>query len=121
MLLSIDTGKLVDTLPHKRDFERWRKNISDADYDKVVDAINNRIDASEVNTAGWLPGHDWTGTVYEPLYFACKQNQAQAGMFFGLIVFKTLMERTDHTWGFGRFEKDGVPIQSMTYFLVNNP
>ena len=29
MLLSIDTGKLVETLPHKRDFERWRKNISD--------------------------------------------------------------------------------------------
>lgn len=121
MLYSIDTGKYVKFLPHKRDFDRWKSHISDADYQKVVDAINEKIDENDINTAGWLPGNDWTGTVYEPLYYACGRNQTQSGMFFGLIVFETLMLREDKVWSFGRFEKDGVPIRSMTYFVLDNP
>lgn len=116
MLLSADSGRNVTKLLHANDFDRWRKRISDADYDKVVDAINSQIDDNEINTAGWMPGHDRTGTVYEPLYEACGKSVYQAGLFFGLIVFKILMDRTDAVWGFGRFEKDGIPIRSMTYF-----
>ena len=66
-----------------------------------------------------MPGNDWAGTVYEPLYYACGRNETQSGLFFGLIVFKVLMERTDYVWGFGRFEKDGVAIRSMTYFITD--
>lgn len=121
MLFSIDTGKYVKNLPHRRDFDRWRSHISDYDYQRVVDAINERIDDSNINTAGWIPGSNWEGTVYQPLYYACGQNQDQSGKFFGLIVFETLMLREDKVWGFGRFEKDGVPIHSMTYFVLDNP
>ena len=42
-------------------------------------------------------------------------------MFFGLILFNYLMHRPDGVWGFGRFEKDGVPIESTTYFEIKNP
>lgn len=119
MLISIDTGAKVTKMPHQSDFNRWRKNISDDNYAKVEEAINELVDANDINTAGWMPGSDWTGTPYDPLYDACGKNPVQAGMFFGLIVFKILMEREDHVWGFGRFEKDGVPIRSMTYFITN--
>lgn len=121
MLYSVDSGQYVTRLPHQTDYDRWRKNISDDEYKAVEDAINARIDASEINTAGWIPGHDWTGTVYEPIYKACGKNVTQAGMFFGLIVFKLLMERQDKTWGFGRYEKEGRQIASMTYFELKNP
>lgn len=121
MLYSVDSGRYVTRLPHKTEFDRWMKRLSAADYQRIVDAINERIDASDINTAGWMPGHDWTGTVYEPLYDACGKNETQSGMFFGLIVFNTLMRRTDGVWGFGKFEKDGVPISSMTYFIFENP
>lgn len=121
MLYSVDSGRYVTRLPHKTEFDRWMKRLSAADYQRIVDAINERIDASDINTAGWMPGHDWTGTVYEPLYDACGKNETQSGMFFGLIVFNTLMRRTDGVWGFGKFEKDGVPISSMTYFIIENP
>lgn len=43
------------------------------------------------------------------------------GCFFGLILFNYLMHRPDGVWGFGRFEKDGVPIESTTYFEIKNP
>ena len=114
MLYSVDSGRYVTRLPHKTEFDRWMKRLSAADYQRIADVINERIDASDINTAGWMPGHDWTGTVYEPLYDACGKNETQSGMFFGLIVFNTLMRRTDGVWGFGKFEKDGVPISSMT-------
>ena len=93
--------------------------MSDADYERVVEAISEAIGDDEVSTAGWIPGHDWTDTPYEPLYYACGKDPEQAGRFFGLIVFKLLMDREDRVWSFGRYEKDGVPITSMTYFVVN--
>lgn len=93
MLYSVDTGKYVKTLPHKKDYDRWRRNLSDADYDKIIDELEKRIDSQEINTAGWIPGNDWTGTVYEPIYYACGQNKTQSGMFFGLILFNYLMNR----------------------------
>ncbi|MDD2981182.1 MAG: hypothetical protein PHN80_14605 [Hespellia sp.] len=91
MLYSIDSGKYVDKLPHKKDYDNWRVHISDADFSAVIDEINTQINKSDINTAGWIPGHDWTDTVYEPLYYACGRNTTQAGMFFGLIVFNLLM------------------------------
>jgi len=121
MLFSLDTGKYVTKVPHKKDFDRWMSRLAVEDLLKIEDALNEKIDQSDVNTAGWIPGHDWTGTVYQPIYEACNQNVTQAGMFFGLIVFNLLMNRSDHVWSFGRFEKDGKPISSMTYFILSNP
>lgn len=121
MLYSIDTGKYVTRVPHKADFDKWMKKLSSDDYQAIVDVLNEKIDESDINTAGWLPGHDWTGTVYEPIYKACGKDKVQSGMFFGLIVFDLLMNREDKTWGFGRFEKNGEQIASMTYFVLKNP
>lgn len=121
MLFSIDSDKYVKQVPHKAEFDRWMKRLSVEDYEKIEDALNEKIDQSDINTAGWLPGHDWSGTVFEPIYHACSKNVAQSGLFFGLIVFKLLMERKDRVWGFGRFEKDGKQIASMTYFVLDNP
>lgn len=121
MLYSIDSQKYVTRLPHQADFDKWMKNLSVADYRKIEDALNEKIDQKEINTAGWLPGHDWTGTVYEPIYDACGKNVTLSGMFFGLIVFDLLMNRQDKVWGFGRYEKNGKQIASMTYFELKNP
>ena len=121
MLYSIDTGKYVTCIPHKTDFNKWMKNLSEDDYNKIADVLNEKIDQNDVNTAGWLPGHDWTGTVYEPIYEACGRNVVKSGMFFGLIVFDLLMNREDKVWGVGRFEKDGKQIASITYFVLDNP
>lgn len=121
LLYSVDTGKYITTVPHRNDFDKWMEKLSAADYRKIEDTLNMKINKNEINTAGWLPGHDWTGTVFEPIYRACGQNVTQAGMFFGLIVFDLLMKREDKVWGFGRYEKDGKQIASMTYYVLNNP
>lgn len=58
MLYSIDSGKYVTQVPHKKDFDKWMKNLSAADYQSIADTLNEKIDESDINTAGWLPGHD---------------------------------------------------------------
>lgn len=121
MLYSVDSGSYVEKLPHKKDFERWMRNLGEEEYSKIVDALNEKIDKSDINTSSWIPGSDWTGTVYEPIYHACGDNKETSGMFFGLILFNLLMERDDAVWGFGRYEKDGVPIRGTTYFILANP
>lgn len=119
MLYSVNRGRMVTKLPHEREFTRWRANISKADYQAVCDTLNGMIDGDEVHTAGWMPGHDWTGTVFEPLYHACGDNTTAAGLFFGLIVYDLMMRR-EEIWGFGRYMNGDVPIQSMTYFRLRN-
>ena len=119
-LYSVDSGSYVTNVPHKKDYDRWMKNLSSADLQKIEDELNQRFDQKSVNTAGWIPGPEWEDTVYYPIYRACNKNVTQAGMFFGLIVWETLRNRSD-VWGFGKYEIDGVQIGRMTYFLINTP
>ncbi len=120
MLFSFETGKQVTSIPHKADYERWMSHLDDGDYQLIVDALNqyidNKVAVGEPVTAGWIPGSNWTDTVYQPIWIACGRNDIQAGFFFGLIVFETMMNRPE-PWFFGKFSKDGRDIGSMTYFM----
>ena len=45
-------------------------------YQAIIDELNRRIDENpEVHTAGWIPGHNWKGTVFYPIYLACKKDK----------------------------------------------
>jgi len=79
------------------------------------------VEGDEIHTSSWMPGSNWSGTVFDPIYrIACQQDESAAGMCFGLMLWEVLMQRED-VWGFGRYEKDGVPIEGMTYFRIHNP
>ncbi|MDD3137755.1 MAG: hypothetical protein PHX08_02135 [Lachnospiraceae bacterium] len=121
MLYSVDTGKYVGKLPHKTDFNRWMKKLPISAYQRIIDELNTKIDASDINTSSWIPGANWNGTVYEPIFHACDDNKDASGLFFGLILFYLLMTRQDVVWGFGKYEKDGKPIRGITYFVISNP
>ena len=120
MLYSVETGKYVDKLPHKKEFDIWMKKLPQADYEDIVDALNAKIALSDINTSSWIPGDEWD-SVYKPLAVACGNNREASGLFFGLILFDLLMRRDDAVWGFGRYEKNGVPIKGTTYFILHNP
>jgi hypothetical protein len=119
MLYSIDDMAIpITRIPHAKEYRAWRDRLSVQQLQAVKDEINRRFDMGDVETAGWIPGSDWTGTVWQPIYdVACQGSSGAAGLCFGLLVWETVMEREDH-WSFGRFEKDGVPIRSLTYFRI---
>lgn len=64
-----------------------------------------------------MPGSNWMGTDFEPIYHACSRNERQAALFFGLIVYKVFLGRYDY-WACGRFELGDKAIKSLTYFKV---
>lgn len=121
MLYAIDSDTVIKAIPHIRDFERWRKGLTGAEYQAISDELYSRINGTEVQTSSWIPGADWRGTVFQPIYErACHQDEGAAARFFGLIVWDTFL-RHPEWWSFGRYEKDGTPIEGMTYFKIDAP
>ena len=70
MLIDIGKDKVIDTVPFPSEFDALCKRLSEAEFDAMVTRVNELIDeaGSEIATAGWLPGSDWTGTPFEPIY-----------------------------------------------------
>ncbi|MGE5654450.1 MAG: hypothetical protein ACM3ZQ_09375 [Bacillota bacterium] len=121
MLFSVDSLHCITSLPHEAEYRTYRSRLSAPELTAITDELNRLIDGDEVHTSSWIPGSEWEGTVWQPIYDkACLCNQTAAGMFFGLILFKLMMDRSEW-WGFGRYEKNGVPIEGITYFRLTNP
>lgn len=121
MLIDIDTGKVIERMPYRTDFDALRGRLSEAEFDAMVTRINELIDqeGAEIATAGWLPGSDWTGTPFEPIYTkAARGDFDRSAMFFGQLVWYTVMTRPER-WASGRYQLDGKEIGSRTYFRLN--
>ncbi|MBI3747607.1 MAG: hypothetical protein HY262_01970 [Chloroflexi bacterium] len=121
MLIDIETGMAIEQVPFRREFDVLRSRLSSADFGAMVARINELIDASgaEIATAGWLPGSDWTGTPFEPIYaIAARQDYQRSAMFFGQLVWYVVMARPE-PWGSGRYQVDGRDIGSRTYFRLS--
>jgi hypothetical protein len=112
------TRRVVTEIPYKSDYNRFLSRLTPEETGRILDTLNEMIDGDEIHTAGWMPGSDWTGTAFEPLYTkAARRDQNLAAQAFGLFVWRAFMERPE-VWTSGRFEKDGEPIGSRTYFRV---
>ena len=121
MLIDIESDEPIDRIPHRAEFDALRRRLSDAEFEAMVARINDLIDESggEIATAGWLPGSDWTGTPFDPIYSkAARGDYERSAMFFGQLVWYAVMNRPER-WGSGRYEVDGEAIGSRTYFRLN--
>jgi hypothetical protein len=107
--------KPMTGIPHRDEYDMWMRNLSPVDHAAVVAAVNAHIDPLDWFVSSFVPGKDWTNTVYEPLYHACHQNMVYAGLFFGLIVWQAVIGRDDE-WFFKPAERDFEDILGTTYF-----
>lgn len=118
MLIDIDTGHTITNVPFKNTYKLFEDRLNSQEQQHIVTQLNQMIDDDEIHTAGWMPGADWSGTPFDPIYTkAARCNHGLAGKIFGLIVWKVVMDRPEK-WGSGHYEKDGIPIQSRTYFRL---
>jgi hypothetical protein len=121
MLIDIETDKRIERIPYRSEFDALRRRLPEAEFDAMVARINELIDeaGSEIATAGWLPGSDWTGTPFAPIYTnAARGDFARSAMFFGQLVWYAVMGRPER-WGSGRYQVNGTDIGSRTYFRLN--
>jgi hypothetical protein len=122
MLIDVETDRPIDRIPYRAEFDALRRRLSDVEFDQMVDRINELIDEAggEIATAGWLPGSDWTGTPFEPIYTrAARGDFERSAKFFGQLVWYAVMKRPER-WASGRYELDGKEISSRTYFRLKS-
>lgn len=94
MFVQIDgNGDLKDiiTIPDHANFDRWRVGLSDAEYDAIRNEIDHRVSDKKVNVSGFIPGADWSGTPFWPIYeSACNRD------FDGTEVLRSALGSTQH-------------------------
>lgn len=122
MLWFIDGANLtpVTKIPYRETWDVLVSRLSRAEITAVEDEVNRRIDASgDIVMTGWSAGSDWTDCPFEIVYdVAARQDFELAGKMLGLFYWAVVMQREDD-WSSGRYEKDGVPISSRTYFKIS--
>jgi hypothetical protein len=119
MLLDFDHGgRAVTNVPFGSQFNQWKHRLTPTGIADIKSAIHRMLDSGEVHTTSWMPGSNWGGTPFDPIYWnATKQSVTQAAQCFGLFVWECVLER-DERWGSGHYEKDGYPIKGRTYFRL---
>lgn len=119
MLYSMDSMSYVKQVPHKEMHNFLLRNMKHEDLEAIKRELNSKIDSNQVHTSSWIPGSDWSNTPYIKIYEACDEDEEISAKMFGLILWIVMMERED-IWSFGRYEKNGIPIEGITYFRLEN-
>lgn len=122
-LYSVPDMKEITRVPHDHDNRPIINRIPAHELESIIEEINCRVDnvvdsPEELITAGWIPGHDWAGSVWEPIYIASNRDVARAGMVFGALVFEVIMNRPE-AWSLGKYQVNGRDIGSTTYFRIS--
>jgi hypothetical protein len=120
MLWDVDNKCRIDGTPHHETWKVIVKRLQpDGRLQLIKELLNTMIDSGEIHTTSWMPGADWRDTPFQAIYeIAARGSEELAGKMFGLICWHVFQERSEK-WAFGRYDKDGVPIGGMTYFIVD--
>ncbi len=128
-------------LPYEDDFNETWLRIPAADRQAMESEINRRLEelivspspsygsitntsikGGKVNPETGEAG-DWRGTPFQSLYRACNENAVRAGMLYGNLWKKMIIERAE-MWIRIRpdptFRNRGINLAGKTYFLGNN-
>ena len=131
----------VTALNYQRDFNRTWFSMTLPERTKIEAEINRRLDllvtcpdpdwgsitntsieGGRTNPNTGIRG-DWTGTVFQPIYYACGCDEELAGMFYGSIWKKVIIDRPERWIGIRsnfNFPQRGITLQGKTYFLDNS-
>jgi hypothetical protein len=116
MLVDMMTGRRIAAVPYADEYRLFMSRLSQDDIRSIKAALNAKIEGTEIQTAGWMPGNNWEGTPFQAIYEkAARRDYNASARCFGLMVWEVFMERPER-WTSGRFEKNGEPIGSRTYF-----
>ena len=109
-------------------YETWLAILGPGEYDKVVRAMNNRVDRMDVVRAQYVvsKGPDEWYEEYNPVYYAMNENHELSGKFIGLILWDVMLGRPEN-WGFHKVDKTIVTedsliedIEVMEYFRIDD-
>lgn len=124
-LFSLDDAEKKNVpATRSRDYATWIGQLrtfnpnAEGTIRAALNEVFNRAAAKgETVYSSAIPGKDWTGTVYDPIY-QCLQDENQSRLFFGLLVWDVAVHRDDN-WYFKPKDKDEAEAGTY-YFLKRN-
>jgi hypothetical protein len=135
-----EDGSAFDVLelPHKKGFDRVWLSMTPSQRAEIESEINARLDGliaspdpswgtitntsiegGKTNPNTGIRG-DWSGTAFHPIFVACGFNEDVAGMFYGNVWKKVIIERDERWVGIRSdptFPRRGITLEGKTYFL----
>jgi hypothetical protein len=102
----------VSKIPFEDKYRAWKDALGPqyvdaimAEFDRLIeDRLDSKDANNQIHTAGWIPGSDWDGTVWAPIYeVATREDPVQAALCFGLFCYAAFMRRPEK-WIVGKFE-----------------
>ncbi|WP_353068617.1 hypothetical protein RBB75_15595 [Tunturibacter empetritectus] len=123
MLFDVPSMKKLTRVPYEETYRPLRQALDKVNpnaFPIIHNELTSRFHGRQIDTSSWIPGKDWTGTIYDPIYVACGLDEAAAAKFFGQIVWQVVMD-LDSCWASGHYELDGVQIKGRTYFSIDCP
>jgi len=90
MLYSVPDLTAIAEVPHLSAHQGWREQLDRINRDafrRIHEWLDSRFDEHEVDASSWIPGADWRGTVFQPIYDACGEDPDAAALFFCLKIF----------------------------------
>lgn len=95
MLEDAITSRKITKLPYEDDFDARCARLTHPERDAIVAALEKKlaeIPVGKAISASWIPGSDWTGTVFMPIYTkACGRDFETAALFFGKLFQWTVI------------------------------
>ena len=67
MLFDVPSMKRLNRVPYEDTYWPLRKALDQVDseaFDNIDHELTSRFNEREIDTSSWIPGNDWTGTVY---------------------------------------------------------
>ena len=138
-----DNGNCHDVLrlEHQSEFNQlWlsiplaQRNAIEAEINQRLDELiaspspnwgsitNTSIEGGRANPSTGVRG-DWSGTVFDAIFVACGFHEKLAGMFFGNVWKKVIIDRPERWIGIRSdptFPQRGITLEGKSYFLDTN-
>lgn len=120
----LSSGKAVAGVLNKgvrgQSYNLLCSRLSSEELADIRDTLDKRIEGSRIETSAWIPGSNWEGTVYHPIYEkGARMNHDLSGMMFGLLVWEAF-ERHPGDWYTEKFSMGGDDDRFRVYFKANN-
>jgi hypothetical protein len=93
MLFSVN-GNKIEAIPHKDDYDWLVSKLTAGEYIAIIEAIHASINYVDIFNASFLPGADWTGTPFEPIYNACGDVE-RSGLMYGLLCWVAVLKHKE--------------------------
>lgn len=119
-ILDLESGNVISGVLSRgergRTFKLALSRMQPNDVLAVRNALDHRIAGSRIETSAWIPGADWRGTPWQPIYDdGAAQSSDLAAMMFGLFVWEAF-ERHPLDWYTQRFSMGGDDDRFRVYF-----